>query len=251
MALNYNDAYYLDLDAPTEHLIDTVKVIAAYGCPDLDPKKLCSCQRALQPLTDKEKQLLVKIHFTLEWEQHLIATDAAFIFNQQDHAAFSHLTGTSPREFARQFALATFAAPAMIAPATTTEDTVESMLACWADHAANWRARYSNKEAARTAVQACQPGDDGAERYRNLGVPDPRYPPQIGKRLILQRARMRPQAATDHSSTIYLLPLKSRPAHDVKYMIVGVRPCHEDCSTWRLVLDQGRLAAIIRGLHAE
>ncbi|KAK5123995.1 hypothetical protein LTR85_002192 [Meristemomyces frigidus] len=232
MAPNHSDQYYLDLDAPTERLISTLKAVAAYGCPAHNANQLCSCDIALAPLTDRDKQLLIKIHFTLEWQQHLLATDAAILFNnQQDHAVFAHLTGTSPTECARLFAHGTFAAPAMVAPASTTENVIEAMLAHWADRAADWRSRYSTEGTARAALRAYQRGEERAQLYHNLGVADSRYPPQVGKRLVLQRVRMGPPASPNHRSTIYLLPLKPLDGDDARYMVVGVKPCHEDCSS--------------------
>ncbi|KAK3633953.1 hypothetical protein LTR56_015563 [Elasticomyces elasticus] len=246
---DHADDYYLELDATARDLLDSVKVTRAYGCTrnGHDPKRLCACRRAMRTLTEKDKLLFAKLHWNLEWEQLLIKTEAAFdytIDSASHNANFQRASGSSPETFARQFAEDIFAAPAMVAPANSTEESVRALLVFWSMRAAEWRSRYNNAQAAQAHLQSIQPGEPGSERWPDMSVPNPKYPPQPAKHLIVQRARAK--GTPGHRSMVFMLPLRELFEGDVRSMTVGVRPCHEDCKVWRLELTPSFMHELIR-----
>lgn len=186
---DHDPQYYTRFDNTERHLLDTISIISAYECTVHDPRKLCNCPVALRPITAKYKDLLLRIHFLEEWRQHLLKHNACFDFtlDKAGKKAFRNTTGSSAYEFARQIAVETFEEPAMTAPKYGSDTMIGAMYAYWAAQATAWRSKYRDALEARRKAGACQRGDPGEKCYRDFSASDPRYPPQIGKRLVLQR----------------------------------------------------------------
>ncbi|KAK3615893.1 hypothetical protein LTR56_022554 [Elasticomyces elasticus] len=249
--LDHTDDYYLDLDVKARDLVDSVKVIRAYGCTrnSHDPKRLCTCPKAMRTLTEKDKLLFAKLHWNLEWEQLLIKTDAAFSYTIDSafhDAGFLHATGSSPETFARQFAEDTFAAPAMVAPLTSVEECTRALLVFWSKRAARWRTKHGDVQTTQTQRLASRPGDPGHDAWPDESAQSLRFPPQPGKHLKLQRFRVK--GGSGHQSMIFILPLRSTSdiVGDTRFTIVGVRPCHERCSKFRVKLTDSFLYDLLR-----
>ncbi|KXT12705.1 hypothetical protein AC579_5222 [Pseudocercospora musae] len=130
---DHDPEYLTKYDMMTEKIFNSIKLIAAYDCrrKDHPVDQLCSCPRALKHVTIKKRKFLIYISFVLEWEQHILASDAALRFrnDQAGKDAFLTSQGISAEDFARAFAEATFASPTMIAPASDMDEVVDSMLA--------------------------------------------------------------------------------------------------------------------------
>ncbi|KAK5697124.1 hypothetical protein LTR17_023988 [Elasticomyces elasticus] len=245
------DDYYLELDATATDLMDSVKVTRAYGCTrnGHDPKRLCACPRAMRTLTEKDKLLFAKLHWNLEWEQLLIKTEAAFLYtidSASHDADFERASGSSPETFARQFAENIFAAPAMIAPVTSVGDSTRALLVLWSKRAARWRNKHGDAQTTQAQRLASRPGDPGHDAWPDEIAQSLRFPPQPAKHLKLQRFRV--QGGSGHQSMIFILPLRSMSdiVGDTRFTIVGVRPCHEDCSKFRVKLTDSFLYELLR-----
>lgn len=190
----------------------------------------------MEPLTPKIKELFIYIDFVQAWEQGILATDAAFIFrNDQEGKDLFHSLHRerTAHAFAVRFAQKLFETPSMLGPAAQLEDTVEAMLAFWDDRARKWKSRYSNKQAARIDLQAVLPRDDGYELYGDLPKQMGNYPLQLGHSVFFaQRYQRAPKSHPKHRCTVFLLPLQPRIEGEVMYVrhkLLGLRPCHGDC----------------------
>ncbi|KAF7188093.1 hypothetical protein HII31_10567 [Pseudocercospora fuligena] len=140
---DHDPEYLTKYDAVTEKIFDSIKLIAAYDCRRKDhaSDQLCSCPRALKHVTIKKRKFLIYISFVLEWQQHILSSDAALRFSndQAGKDAFLRSQGISAEDFARGFADTTFTAPTMTAPASSTDVVVDSMLAFWSHRTTSWR----------------------------------------------------------------------------------------------------------------
>lgn len=242
---DHDPEYYTKYDVPTEHLMSALNIVATFDCPTHDPKVLCLCPIALATLTPKLSNLYKYLGFILEWEQHILQFDAAHTLTSSvdSKRAFKTSSGRSPEQLAGKFAKATFAAPFMFKPAISMNEVVAAMLDFWYHKADYWRSEYADMTAVRANEAAWQPGDATPYFYRDLSTPDPTYPPQIGKRLILQRTRLwdpENDRRKLHRCVVYFMPMQPRTIGGISgpsYRLVATKPCHEGCRRWRMELS--------------
>ncbi|CZT18374.1 uncharacterized protein RCC_04218 [Ramularia collo-cygni] len=241
--LERRDEHYTKFDVFERHLIKSVAVIAAYDCPQHDPKTLCSCPTALAAHSPATKELLIYIHFVQAWEQWLLNNDAAFIFTDDYNGKkwFQTLRKQSAQFLVIAFAKITFR-PGMLAPAGLLEDTIGAMLAFWDDRASTWKSKFGNKEAARRDLKACLPGDAGSFLYgRELEGSEniPRH--KLGQGLLVTQRFLLDPHDDHHRNEVFLLPLLPRVGNSCVYLrhkLLGVRRCHENCGQVMPALKQ-------------
>lgn len=244
---------YTKFDVFERRLVNSVAIVAAYECDRHNPNIACRCEAALSSLTPKTKELYVYIDFVQAWEQCLLANNAAFIF-KNDHGGnllFERLNKKQTAQgLATSFATRAFAEPTMLAPATSLENTIKSMLAFWDNRASNWKSKYSNKDAARDELKACMTTDFGDILYGNLDKRNDDFSLKLGQGLLFAQRYHKsprhgrytaPKGAHEHSCTVFLMPLLPQirgQAVYVRHKLLGVRACHRRCVEYQPVVNQ-------------